>query len=406
MLYREASVTIEPSSVSFEVGQQRLLEATTRDANGVSLTGRTVQWQSSAPAISTISASGTSATVAAIAAGVATITATSEGKTATTTVTVVAPPDADFAITDAQWTQAAQHADGSIPMILDGNAAVLNVIMSASVANRSPGQLRLTLTDVSGAVVRVDSVAPPAFSGTATYAAPTAQFLVPATQLRAGLRWTVQRDPGNVLTDANSSNDRFPRTGTSALATVSLPVMRVRFVPITLASHANQTGNVSDANIENYLTVMRRAFPLGRLVASVGTPLVTSASFGTPPSGGGDAFWLQVLQDLLLARVADTTARDEYFLGVVGPPTGFNFTSYGGFALVPGASGTSLRTATVVQTPWFSNANQTPELVPHELAHTLGRRHAPGTCGATAVDPFVPQANGTIGSAGQDVHAW
>src|SRR6187402_2981394 len=75
-----ASVTIEPSSVSFEVGQQRLLEATTRDANGVSLTGRTVQWQSSAPAIATITGSGTSATVAAITPGAATITATSEGK--------------------------------------------------------------------------------------------------------------------------------------------------------------------------------------------------------------------------------------------------------------------------------------------------------------------------------------
>lgn len=405
-----ASVAIEPSAISLGAGQQRTLDATTRDASGAILTGRAVQWQSSAPGVATVSAGGNSAsaTVVAIAPGMATISASSEGRSASATVTVVAVPAADFAIASAQWTQGAQQADGSIPMVLDGNAAVLNVIMSTTVASRPPGQLVLRLTDASGAVVRTDTVVPAPIDGAVTYDAPTAQFLVPASQLRSGLRWQVRRDPRKVLADADTTNDVFPRAGPANLATVALPAMRIRFVPIVLSAHGNATGNVSAANVEGYLPTMRRVFPLGSLTTSVGTPLVTSASFGTPTSGGSEGFWLQVLSDLDLARVANPGAPDEYWMGVVRPPTGFTYTSFGGFSYVaqaPGPPGTSKRISTVVQVGWFTNTGQTSDLVAHELAHTLGRRHAP--CGgATSTDAAFPVSSGTIGTPGHDVYAW
>ena len=71
-----ASVTVDPAAADVPVGGIAQLSATTKDAAGNVLTGRTVDWSSDAPAVATVSATGA---VAGIAAGTATITATSEG---------------------------------------------------------------------------------------------------------------------------------------------------------------------------------------------------------------------------------------------------------------------------------------------------------------------------------------
>src|SRR5207249_9948799 len=60
-----------------------------KDANGNTLTGRTVTWSSDNTAVATVSGSGL---VSGVAAGAATITATSEAKTGTSAITVTAPP--------------------------------------------------------------------------------------------------------------------------------------------------------------------------------------------------------------------------------------------------------------------------------------------------------------------------
>lgn len=63
------------------------LTATTRDASNNTLTGRTVTWTSSAPAIASVDAA--TGLVTALDRGTATITATSETKTATTSIEVI-----------------------------------------------------------------------------------------------------------------------------------------------------------------------------------------------------------------------------------------------------------------------------------------------------------------------------
>jgi hypothetical protein len=86
-----ATVAVTPATNSIPVGSTVQLAATTRDANGATLTGRVVTWSSSNTAAATVSGSGL---VSGVAAGTVTITATSEGKsgTASVTVTAVAPP--------------------------------------------------------------------------------------------------------------------------------------------------------------------------------------------------------------------------------------------------------------------------------------------------------------------------
>jgi uncharacterized protein YjdB len=82
-------VTVTPGTVSLEVGATRALTATTADAAGNPLSGRTVSWSSSATSVATVNGSGL---VTAVGVGTATITATSEGVSGTASVTVTAPP--------------------------------------------------------------------------------------------------------------------------------------------------------------------------------------------------------------------------------------------------------------------------------------------------------------------------
>jgi alpha-tubulin suppressor-like RCC1 family protein len=89
-----ASVTVSPGQLSLLVGQIQQFTATTKDASGNVLTGRTVTWASSAPGVGTVSATGL---VTGVSAGPATITATSEGQSGTATVTVASLPSLVFA---------------------------------------------------------------------------------------------------------------------------------------------------------------------------------------------------------------------------------------------------------------------------------------------------------------------
>ena len=80
-----ASVGVRPSTLSLTAGQTAQLTTTVLDFAGNVLNGRTVTWATSAAAVATVATSGL---VTAVGAGVATITATSEGKSAAAVVTV------------------------------------------------------------------------------------------------------------------------------------------------------------------------------------------------------------------------------------------------------------------------------------------------------------------------------
>jgi hypothetical protein len=82
-----ASVAVSPSSASVLVGQTVTLTATVADSGGTPVAGRTITWSSSAPGVATVAAG----VVTGVAAGPAVITATSEGKSASATVSVTSP---------------------------------------------------------------------------------------------------------------------------------------------------------------------------------------------------------------------------------------------------------------------------------------------------------------------------
>jgi uncharacterized protein YjdB len=81
-----ASVSLSVAAATLVPNQPLSLTATPKDANGNPLAGRTVTWSTSASGVATVSPSGL---VSAVAVGTATITATSETKTASAVITVV-----------------------------------------------------------------------------------------------------------------------------------------------------------------------------------------------------------------------------------------------------------------------------------------------------------------------------
>src|SRR5437773_863256 len=84
-----ATVTVPPAAAAVQPGQTVQLTATTRDANGNILTGRTVTWASNNNPAATVSSSGL---VTGVATGTALITATSEGKTGSAMIAAGTPP--------------------------------------------------------------------------------------------------------------------------------------------------------------------------------------------------------------------------------------------------------------------------------------------------------------------------
>src|SRR5207249_6025393 len=96
-----ASVTVAPTSKTLRIGTTAQLAATTKDSAGNVLTGRSIAWSSSAPAVATVSASGL---VTAVAVGSATITATSEGKSGTSAITVTVVPVASVTVAPTSKT--------------------------------------------------------------------------------------------------------------------------------------------------------------------------------------------------------------------------------------------------------------------------------------------------------------
>lgn len=80
-----ASVAVSPATLSIAPGASQQLTATLRDANGNVLTGRAVSWSSSNTGRATVSTSGV---VTGVSAGTVTVTATSEGRSGQSSITV------------------------------------------------------------------------------------------------------------------------------------------------------------------------------------------------------------------------------------------------------------------------------------------------------------------------------
>ncbi len=153
-----ATVEVTPSPASVAVGQTGQLAAVAKSAGGVELVGRPVSWATGDPALAIVSQTGV---VTGMAVGEVTITATSEGKSGSSRVTVSAVSVATVAVTPAtssiatgatvELTATAKDADGATlagraPTWSTSNAAVATVSTAGKVTGAGPGTATITAT--------------------------------------------------------------------------------------------------------------------------------------------------------------------------------------------------------------------------------------------------------------------
>ena len=305
-----ASVTVSPSSANVAITGTVQLTATPKDANGNPLTGRAISWSSSDNTIATVNSSGL---VTGVAAGTVTITATSEGKSGTASITVAGAPVATVTVTPAsasvqagqtvQLTATLKDANGNI---LTGrvvtwssnNTSVANVNSSGLVTGNGAGSATITAASEGKSGTSAITVTPvPVASVTVTPATAS----VPAggtVQLTA----TPKDANGNPLTGRTitwqSSNSAVASVNGSGLVTgvatggpvtitaTSEGQSGTSAVTVTAAS-ATQFGHVFVVTEENtdYVDVTSSSMPyLTGLAAQYG--LATQYYANTHPSIG------------------------------------------------------------------------------------------------------------------------
>jgi uncharacterized protein YjdB len=175
-----ASIAISPPTSSLVVGGTVQLNATTKDAAGNELTGRSVAWSSSDQAVATVDGNGL---VTAKAVGSATITATSETKTATAAVTVTVAPVATVAVAPSsvsivqgaktQLTATTSDASGHVltgrtVTWLSSDQTKATVDQNGLVTGVSYGQVTITATSeqkTGSATVKVGDGTAPVLAG-------------------------------------------------------------------------------------------------------------------------------------------------------------------------------------------------------------------------------------------------
>ena len=143
-----ASVSVSPSAPSLQVGATVQLAAVTRDASGNVLSGRAISWTSTNTAIASVNSNGL---VSAVSAGAASVIASSEGQTATSSVTVTAIPVASVTVTLPNANLGAGSTMQAVATLRDAN----NNILTGRTVTWASGNTAFATVSSSGLVAGV-----------------------------------------------------------------------------------------------------------------------------------------------------------------------------------------------------------------------------------------------------------
>ncbi len=141
-----ATVNVSLASSSVAEGGSTQATAVTLDGANNVLTGRVITWASSNTTVATVDNSGV---VTALVAGVATITATSEGKSGSASITVVPPPVATVTVTIASPTVMVGTSTSATAVTRDG----ANNILSGRVISWSTSDPSIARVDAATGVI-------------------------------------------------------------------------------------------------------------------------------------------------------------------------------------------------------------------------------------------------------------
>ncbi len=308
----------------------------------------------------------------------------STGATATATIsysTGGGGGSPNMAIENVYLTQATQRPDGGVTLIA-GRDALLRAFVTANGANTWRPDVRVRIYDGATLLQTVVLTAPESSVRTAIaegVMASTWNTVVLGANIRPTTRVLVEVDPSATITESDRTDNVWPRGGTPKPITVATaPPFNVRFVPVNVAG---LTGNVSDANKEQFLTSTRRMMPIGAVVSDVRAPFTTTAP--TLQSNDANGAWLTVLSELNALRTSDGAVANQHYYGVV--KVSYN-SGIAGYGYVPGR--------TAIGWDYLPSGD---EVAVHEWGHNFSRQHSP--CSVSG-DAAYPYAGGVIGMYG------
>jgi hypothetical protein len=206
-----ATVEISPAEGTIITGETVQLSATPKDANGATLTDRSVAWSSSDAAVATVSDAGL---VTGVAAGDAMITAASEGKSGSAAITVAGA----VALVEVTPASATVLNGESLQLTATAKDAAGNPLTDRPVTWSSDAAAVVAVTP-SGSVTGVES-------GTATITAAaegqSGTAVITVTVLDVGGRWTFTEnisDPVLGLSCVNEGTFAFTQEGATFTGT-------------------------------------------------------------------------------------------------------------------------------------------------------------------------------------------
>ena len=228
-------IVITAPAASPSAGSALALRATTRDARGAVLTGRTVTWTSGSTAIATIDATGL---LSALTDGATTVTATSEGRKASLVVVVVPMPVATVQLSPSSATviagsvvQLAAVTLGLGGAVLPGRAVAWRSDNSAIASVDANG----LITGVSAGVVTVTAESE-GVRGTASIdvasATPPEIASVTPTTLSAGVTATIN----------GAGFDPLPANNVVTIGGANAPVILASLSQLTVSVPCVQSG--------------------------------------------------------------------------------------------------------------------------------------------------------------------
>jgi len=296
-----ASVLVAPSSPTLLAGSSVQLTATARDSAGNPLSGRSITWTSGNAAIAIVSTVGL---VTAVAPGQAVVTATSEGKSGSATITVVVPvasvvvapaSSTVLAGSSVQLSATARDSAGN-PLAgrsitwTSGNPAIAIVSTAGLVTAVAPGQAVVTATSEgkSGSATITVVVAPVA----------TVEVVPSAAELFLGEAFQFTAVVRNAAGDPLTGRTVTWTSKTPAVATVTSPGGRVTAVAIgTTTITASSEGKQGTASIRVVpvppasMTIVpaNSTIAAGEILVLVAMP----RDAGGNPLPGRTAFWYE-----------------------------------------------------------------------------------------------------------------
>jgi uncharacterized protein YjdB len=356
-----ATIAVTPATDTVVMTQTLQLTAVAKDAQGGTLTGRTMAWITSDAARATVSSTGL---VTGVSPGTVTITASAEGKTGTASITVKEKPVAAVILSPAQVSIETGQTRQLTVQITDDqgnaltgrpvtyasdNSAVATVSSAGLVTGVAIGSAKITATS-EGKSGTADITVTPVAVATVQISPPTADLIVGQSTTLAAVATDAK---GNVLSGRSASWT----SGAPSVATVS------------------QTGVVTAVGVGNAVIFATVEGKTGSANVSVRRLPVTSVTVAPPSSNIGVGAWVQLGATvrsgatILTDRVVGWSSSNEAVAVVssTGRVTGLKAGAVTIMATSEGVSGTAfvavgIASVAVSPTPTSVVAGQTRQL--------------------------------------------